>query len=160
MHEKKFLFAVSYFTNLIREYFENPLTDDILRFFSAIELLFPIFKFINIIEITNECYLQELDAFHSNIVSFYQNGKKYDLSANEEGDSEIFYYHFLYFYLFNITKDTFKKFHCRLGTWTMKGFEYRNKQSKRMFVSHSNKKGNISHQTMKALHKEHKYNVS
>ena len=44
-----------------------------------------------------------------------------------------------------------KTFKVGIGVFTLQGYERRNKESKNVFVKHSNMKGNLCYHTMKGL---------
>ena len=82
---------------------------------------------------------------------FYKYGAESFLSKKSIGDCETFYMHTLRFYIPKIVDDTWKRFQLGIGIFTMQGFERRNKESKNIFVNHTNKKGNQVKQSMQRL---------
>ena len=89
--------------------------------------------------------------FEQKVKNFYKVGATYFLSTKYVGDEENFYSHALRFYMPHFAKITFERHGMGLGIFTMQGFEHRNKQSKFVFLNHTNKKGNVAKQTIGRL---------
>ena len=98
-----------------------------------------------------ELYPAKMDKFDSDVKKFYAVGANTFLSTKFIGDQENFYSHVLRFYMPVFMRQAFAKHGTGLGIFTMQGFEHRNKESKRNFLRHTNKKGNVLMQVMPRL---------
>lgn len=85
------------------------------------------------------------------VKEFYKVGTTYFLSTKYVGDKENFYSQALPFYMPQFAKITFERHGVGLGIFTMQRFEHRNKESKFIFLNHTNKKGNVAKQTIGRL---------
>lgn len=82
---------------------------------------------------------------------FYKYGGEKFLKKQESGDIDIFYLHVVRYYMIPIMKDTWEKYECGVGIFTIQGFERRNKESKYSLSNHNNGKGNIMLQNIAHL---------
>ena len=89
--------------------------------------------------------------FEQKVKDFYKVGATSFLSTKYVGDEENFYSHTLRFYIPQFAKITFERHGMGLGIFTMQGFEHRNKESKFVFLNHTNKKENVAKQTIGRL---------
>ena len=96
-------------------------------------------------------YPSKISKFESDVKKLYVVGAKKILSTQYVGDEENFYSHCLRFYMPVIARKTFEDHGTGLGIVTMQGFEHRNKESRRHFNRHTNKKGNVSLKVMPRL---------
>ena len=92
-----------------------------------------------------------MDKFDLDVKKFYAAGAQSFLSKKHIGDQENPYSHILRFYMPGFARQAFAKHGTGLGIFTMQGFEHRNKESKRNFLRHTNKKGNVLMQIMPRL---------
>ena len=92
------------------------------------------------------------------VKEFYKYGGETFLKKQESGDIETFYLHVVRYYMDPIIKDTWEKYECGVGIFTMQGFERRNKESKKSLSNHNNGKGNIILQNIVRLCSKFMYN--
>ena len=96
-------------------------------------------------------YIGKMYKFELDVRKFYKAGANTFLSKKYVGDEENFYCHCLRLYMPVFARKTFEIHGTGIGIFTMQGFEHRNKESKRVFNTHTNKKGNVSLQVMARL---------
>ena len=114
------------------------------------------FKFLSIarIDIAKDqgWYMSQLNDYIANAKALYASGSSTFLSdGNIVGRLETFYMHTLRFYIPKIAKITYDRHRLGVGTFSMQGFERRNKESKNCLKRFSNNKGNIVVPNMKRL---------
>ena len=90
-----------------------------------------------------EAYEKNMKDYIKWVKSFYKYGGENFLKKQVSGDIETFYLHVVRYYMIPIIKDTWGKYECGVGIFTMQGFERRNKESKYSLSNHNNGKGNI-----------------
>ena len=110
------------------------------------------------IQAKTKIYEEEISNFNKNLVLFYDHGAKCFLTKKDIGDCETFYMHTLRYYLSPIVDDTWKRYQLGTGIFTMQGFERRNKESKGIFNTHTNKKVNQLKQCIHQLYDIFHYN--
>ena len=93
------------------------------------------------------------------MAAFYKYGSKSFLSIDSIGDCETFYTHSLRWYTPKTAEMRFNDFNVGLGVFSMQGFEHRNKQSKRMFRTRTNAKGNLCMQSIQTLHELFQHDI-
>ena len=97
-------------------------------------------------------YLAKMEKFDYDMKKLYKVGSYTFLTQSSfVGDRETFYSQALRLYLPMYVHITFTKHVTGLDIFTMQGFDHRNKESKRNFMKHTNKKGNIYLQVIKRL---------
>ena len=99
-----------------------------------------------------------LEKFKKNIDLFYKCGTDTFLTGNEVGDDEKYYVHALKYYIPFHARKTWKDHKCRIGVFTMQGFECRNKESKNILRRFNNMKNKILSQILKRLWDSFFYN--
>ena len=67
-------------------------------------------------------------------------------------DGEFFYLHTMRLYVPKMLRKVYNLHNLGIAVFTMEGFEYKNQTSKRMVKTRTNGKGNITKQSMKAMH--------
>ena len=88
-------------------------------------------------------YKQDMKKYKSWVKEFYELGGTTFLKKHTPGDIETFYLHVVRYYMEDIIKDTWDKYQCGVGIFSIQGFERRNKESKHAISHHNNGKGNI-----------------
>ena len=105
-----------------------------------------------------EEHVKQMDEFEANVTEFYKFGGKSFLNKDGHiGFYETTYMHALRFYMPKFSKDTWTEHRLPLGIYTMQGFERRNKESKNMFLRHTNNKKNPCMQTLALLYESWKH---
>ena len=87
------------------------------------------------------------------VKQFYEYGRTTFLASRygEIGSLETSYSHILRFNLAALARITYKQHKVGIGVFTLQGYERRkNKESKNIFVRHSNAKGNLCYHKMKS----------
>ena len=88
------------------------------------------------------------------VKQFYEYGRTTSFASRyfgEIGSLETSYSHIQRFNLAELAKITYKQHKVGIGVFTLQGYERRNKESKNVFVKHSNAKSNLCYHTMKEL---------
>jgi hypothetical protein len=98
-------------------------------------------------------YEQEIKKFEVEVKQFYEYGRTTFLASKSGviGSLETSYSHILRFNLAQLARITYQRHKVGIGVFTLQGYERRNKESKNVFVKHSNAKGNLCLHTMKGL---------
>ena len=139
---------------VISEFLKSRLgrCEEACRIAEGLELWAEIVPFLNICHIKDKAaYPEKITKFEDNVKQLYAVGAKTFLSTEYVGDQENIYSHCLRFYIPVFARKTFEEHSTGLGIFSMQGFEHRNKESKRYFTRHTNKKGNVSLQVMPRL---------
>ena len=105
-----------------------------------------------------ENYLEEVDNFELQVKQFYSYGKESFLSNRfgTKGSAETTYMHILRFNLSKFARKCYSDHNLGIGIFTAQGYERRNKESKFFFQHHTNCKGNLPQQTLRALNRNYK----
>ena len=126
--------------------------EEAFRIAEGLVLWHGIIPFLSITHVKDkDSYLSKVSKFESDVKQLYAVGAKTFLSTEYVGDEENFYSHALRFYMPYFARKTYEDHKTGLGIFTMQGFEHRNKESKRHFNRHTNKKGNVLMQVMPRL---------
>ena len=88
-------------------------------------------------------YKQDMKDYTERVTEFYRLGGLTFLKKKKAGDIETFYLNVVRYYMEDTIKDTWDKYQCGVGIFTMQGFERRNKESKYAISHHNNGKGSI-----------------
>ena len=139
---------------LIAEFMKSRLgrCEEACRIAEGLELWAEMVPFLNICRIKDKAgYPAKITKFEEDVKKYYAVGAKTFLSTQYVGDEENFYSHCLRFYMPVFARKTFEEHGTGLGIFNMQGFEHRNKESKRYFTRHTNKKGNVALQVMPRL---------
>ena len=97
---------------------------------------------------------QEIKKFEVQVKQFYEYGRTTFLASRSGGigSLEMSYSHILRFNLVELARIVYERHKVGIGIFTLQGYERRNKESKNIFVKHSNAKGNLCClHTMKGL---------
>lgn len=109
----------------------------------GLSLWVSICEFIHITKVDDtEKYEDGIITFKSQLKTFYEHGRESFLSNKSVGDRETMYMHVLRYYIPKIVDATWEKFKLGIGIFTMQGIEHHNKESKSVFINHTNKHGN------------------
>ena len=126
--------------------------EEAYRIAEALLLWYEIVPFLAIDNVKDKvAYLSKMTKFELDVKKLYAVGSKTFLSTEYVGDEENFYSHALRFYMPYFARKAWEDHKAGLGMFTMQGFEHRNKESKRHFNRHTNKKGNVLLQVMPRL---------
>ena len=82
----------------------------------------------------------------------YLYGHESFMTRRIRGDGESFYLHTMRWYIPKMLRKVYDLHKLGIAVFTMEGFEYKNQTSKRMVKTRTNGKGNITKQSMKAMH--------
>ena len=139
---------------LLAEFLQSTLgrCEEACRIAESLELWAQMVPFLNICHVKDKAgYPGRITKFEEDVKKLYAVGAKTFLSTQYVGDEENFYSHCLRFYMPVFARKTFEEHGTGLGIFNMQGFEHRNKESKRHFTRHTNKKGNVALQVMPRL---------
>ena len=156
-----FIRAIPSIAKFLRQKFHcNEYLDNVIK---SMELWQEISKFMHTIcifakddsthdkDVKQKKYEEDICKFESNVKLLYHYGGKSFLTKTVIGDQENLYMHVLRYYMPIIVRDTWDVYNLGIGIFSMQGFEWRNKESKRTLNRFTNHRGNILQQNMVRL---------
>ena len=126
IYDGKIIEKFSTSCNKLSDWLESHLDEDdkVSAIIKSLRLWKKIVLFVREVDVGDD-YLEQIDTYVGWVTELYNYGSLSFLTSSEIGNLESFYMHVLRCYFPIIARDTYNKFKCGLGLWSMQGFERR-----------------------------------